>query len=157
MLRELSDGDSGWIVARGGEAWIAYYPLAPFEWRDEPGGDRRLHSPHLKNGAVIQVAPAAAFDSAEAFRAAVEALPLDIATEPSLHVRFTTLRGSALNVAYGETPNVDGVPVDYERWPLFDGPFLRAERGSRRLEIRCGDLGRTLDFERLTVHDTPYA
>ncbi len=48
---------SGWIFCRGGDALIAYRPLAPFEWRTEADGNMRLHSPHLKNGAVLQVAP----------------------------------------------------------------------------------------------------
>jgi len=152
-LRDLSEGDSGWIVVRGGEAWIGYYPLAPYEWRDEPGGDRRLHSPHLNNGAVVQVAPASDFESVAAFRAAVEALPLETATEPVPSVRFTTLAGDTLAVTYGETPEIDGAPVDYDGWPLFDGPFLHAEPGSGTLEMRYGPMRRHLDFNTLTVRD----
>ena len=153
-LHGLEKRESGWIVARGGEAFVAYFPLAPFEWRDEPGGDRRLHSAHLKNGAVVQVAPASDFDSLDAFARAVEALPLTTATEPTPCVQFTTLRGAELDVTYGDIPNVNGAPVDYDAWPLFGGPFLNAERDSRRLTIRHGALSRTLDFDTLTVHDT---
>ena len=62
--------------------------------------------------------------------------------------------GDVLDVRYGETPLVNGEPVDYGAWPLFEGPFLRAERGSRTLEIRYGRARRVLDFNTLTITDS---
>ena len=152
-LQGLEQRPSGWIVARGGDALLAYYPLAPFAWHDEPGGDHRLHSPHRRNGAVVQVAPAQDFPALDAFALAVEALPLSATTDPAPHVRFTTLRGAVLDVRYGAIPQVEGTPVDYDAWPLFDGPFLHAARDSHRLDLCHGALHRTLDFETLTVTD----
>jgi hypothetical protein len=152
-LRDLRTDASGWIFARGGEAYLAYYPLAPYAWRQEPGGDRRLHSPHLKNGALVQAAPAAAFASLEAFAGAVRALLLETATEPVPRVRFRTLGGDTVEAVYGGVPRVNGGAVDYGSWPLFGGPFLEAGRGSRRLELRHGRLRRLLDFDTLTIQD----
>jgi hypothetical protein len=143
---------SGWIFARGGDALIAYYPLAPYEWREEEDV-WRLHSTALKNGAVVQVAPASAYDSFEAFKAAVRALPLETATEPVPSVRFTALHGRELASTYGETPTIDGQVVDYEGWPLFDGPFMHADPGSRTLDLHDGPLHRRLDFDALTITD----
>jgi hypothetical protein len=153
-LTELFEDESGWILARGGETWIAYHPLAPYTWRDEPGGDRRLHSPHRQNGAVVQVAPAHAYPTRDAFCEAVRALPLETATQPTPTVRFTTLRGTPLAITYGATPRIDGTPLDYENWPLFGGQFLQAAPGSKRLTLRHGALRRTLDFETWTITDT---
>ena len=151
----LREGDaSGWIFAQGGEAFVAFYPLAPYEWQQEEAGNWRLHSPHLQNGAVVQVAPASAFASWEGFKDAVRALPLTTGVAPTPHVVFTTLSGDGLTVRYGETPAVNGVAVDYEAWPLFEGPYLQADRGSRRLTIRYGPQRRTLDFETLTITET---
>ncbi len=152
-LSELDDDESGWIFAIGGEAYIAYYPLAPHEWQEEESGDRRLHSPHLKNGAIVQVAPSSSYPTFEAFKAAVNALPVETSTSPTPEVRFTALDGSELHAAYGDVPTVDGRPVDYENWPLFEGPFLKASKDSRSLEIRYGPRQRLLDFERLSVED----
>lgn len=154
-LRHLTEGASGWIVARGGEAWIGYYPLAPYTWRAEPGGDRRLHSPHRRNGCLVQVAPADAFSTPDAFGAALAALPLDVALSPTPAVRFTTLRGTRIDACYGRVPRLDEAPLDYDAWPLFDGPFLWAARDGRRLEMRHGALCRTLDFATRTLHDAP--
>ena len=113
----------------------------------------RLHSTALKNGAVVQVAPASAYASFDAFKAAVRALPLETATEPVPSVRFTALNGHALAATYGETPTIDGTPVDYADWPLFDGPFMHAEAGSRMLDLHYGPLHRRLDFDALTITD----
>jgi hypothetical protein len=150
-LHDLEEDASGWIFARGGRTFIAYYPLAPYEWRDEPDDDRRLHSPHLKNGAVVQVAPESDFASFEVFTSAIQTLPLETTTEPTPHVRIQTLRGATLEATFDETPIVDGIPVDYDGWKLFDGPFLNAERDSKRLEIRHGTARRLLDFETLNI------
>ncbi|HMB91433.1 MAG TPA: hypothetical protein VKP65_11335 [Rhodothermales bacterium] len=149
----LEEDDSGWIFARGGDALIAYYPLAPYEWMDEADGNRRLHSTSLKNGAVVQVAPAADYDSFDAFKEAVRTLPLESAIEPLPSVTFTTLDGTTMQTTYDETPQINGKDVDYEGWQLFDGPFLQAEKGSRQLEMTHGKLHRLLDFNTLTIKD----
>ncbi len=158
-LEDVTEDPSGWIFARGGDALIAYYPLAPYTF--EPLTDaldpsithRRLVSPHLKNGAVVQLAPASAFASFAAFQAAVRALPLETATEPVPTVHFTALNGHRLVATYGETPTIDGAAVDYAGWPLFDGPFTHAAPGSRQLELTYGPMHRLLDFTTLSVRD----
>jgi hypothetical protein len=150
-LDRLDEDESGWIFAVGGEALIAYYPMAPYEWRDHTSGDLRLYSPHLKNGAIVQLAPASAYASVDAFKEAVRALPLEAATDPVPSVRFTTLGGDKLTATYGELPTVNGVPVDYEAWKLYDGLYLQADRGSKTLDLRYGALRRTLNFNTLTV------
>ena len=68
-------------------------------------------------------------------------------------MRFTSLRGAQLEFSYGETPRVNGAAIDYENWPLFEGPFMHAEKGSRRLELRFGKQLRVLDFTTLTITD----
>ena len=150
-LRQLEARPSGWIVARGGDALIALYPLTPVEWRDEPGGDRRLHHPHLKTGLVVQVAPASAFGSLEAFASVVEALGLATATEPTPSVRFATLEGRQLDVTYGDPARIDGQLVDASAWPLWEGPHVQSD--GRRVTLRHGELVRVLDLEGRTISE----
>ncbi|MDZ7269499.1 MAG: hypothetical protein ONB48_18950 [candidate division KSB1 bacterium] len=150
-LARREEDPSGWIFAQGGEALIACHPLATYEWQKDEDGDWRLISRALKNGAVVQIAPAGDFASFEAFKRAVRALPLQATTRPRPGVRFTSLRGAQMEFTYGEIPRVNGVAVDYENWPLFDGPFLHADKGSRKLELRHGRLRRVLDFNTLTI------
>ncbi len=152
-LSRREEDASGWIFAQGGEALIAYFPLAPYEWRKEEDGDSRLFSTRLQNGAVVQVAPASEYSSFGAFKNAVQALPRAIAMHSKPSVRFTSLRGARMEFTFDETPKVNGLAVDDERWPLFDGPFMFSEKGSRKLELRYGKLRRTLDFEAMTIMD----
>lgn len=144
---------SGWIFCRGGDAWIAYRPLAPYSWKPIEGGGQRLFSPYLKNGAVVQVAPASEHATLEDFQRAILALPLSFELEPTPKVEFRSLRGRTLRFTVGQAPAVDGRPLDYANWPLFSGPFLEAAPGSKTLTIRHGNLGRILDFNTNTVRD----
>ncbi|HEY0946642.1 MAG TPA: hypothetical protein VGD81_15290, partial [Opitutaceae bacterium] len=152
-LARREEDASGWLFVQGGNAYIACRPLAPYRWEPYPAGGHRLVSPHLKNGMIVQVAAAREFPSWGAFKAAIRALPLRIGLEPSPRAELTSLRGRRLVCAYGETPRVDGQPVDYGAWPLFGGPYLNAAPGSRQLTLTQGTMKRVLDFATLTIHD----
>jgi hypothetical protein len=153
-LAKLEEDASGWIFAQGGQTYIAYRPLAPYEWRPIEKGGKRLYSPHAKNGTVLQAAAAREFQSWDDFKSTIRALPLAITLEPTPRVRFTNLSGTRLEAAYGEAPRVDGRTVDYAReWKLFSGPYLNAEVGSRQLTLTHGRLQRVLDFNTLTITD----
>src|SRR5207248_2827553 len=123
-LTGLKEDPSGWIFARGGDALIACRPLQPYTWKTIEDGGKRLFSPNLTNGIVVQVAPASEFAGMDAFRRAILALRLEFKLEPKPWVKFASLRGKSLEFKYGEAPHVNGVPLDYEHWPLFGGPFL---------------------------------
>ena len=153
-LADVVDDKSGWIFARGGDALIACRPLQPYSWKLIDGGGRRLFSPYLKNGMVVQVAPRSEFADMAAFRAAILALPLEFHLEPVPSVRFRSLRGKTMSFTYGETPRVDDAPLDYAHWPLFGGPFVEAAVDSEQLTLKYGAMRRTLDFRNLTVTDT---
>lgn len=167
-LEERVEDPSGWIFARGGPVYIAYRPLAPGEWRpvDWTGllkggaggwfstnfaelseGSEVYYSPYLKNGYIVEVVPADAFASYQDFQDKIRSLPLEIKRDPVPSVAFTTLDGTRLEARYGATPAVDGVPVDYSAWPLYDGPFAQAGRESEALEIRHGPETYSLDFK----------
>jgi hypothetical protein len=150
-LAEVRGDSSGWIFARGGDAWIACRPLQPYSWKPIEGGGRRMFSPYLKNGMVVQVAARSEFADIDAFRRAILALPFEKRLEGRPSVRFRSLRGRLLEFTYGEAGRVDGVPVDYGRWPLFGGPFLQADVDSERLTMKFGTTRRVLDFRTLTV------
>src|SRR6185436_5233916 len=92
-LAEVREDPSGWIFARGGDALIACRPLQPYTWKTIEGGGRRMFSPLLKNGIVVQVAARSEFASLEAFRRAILALPLEHKLDPVPSVRFQSLRG----------------------------------------------------------------
>lgn len=152
-LVRLEEDASGWIFVQGGNAYIAYRPLAPYEWKPLEVGGKRLRSPHGKNGTIVQAASVAEFKSWEDFKAAIRALPLEIRLEPTPRVAFTTLRGKKIVCTYGAAPVVDGVKFDYSGWKLFSGPYLNAEVGSGKLTLTHGRLERVLDFNSVTITD----
>ena len=148
-------GAPGWIFVQGGKAFIAYRPLAGYEWKPLDGGGQRLRSPHGKNGTIVQAASAGEFKGWEEFKAAIRALPLAIKLEPTPSVKFTTLRGKKIACTYGAAPRVDGRAVDYAKeWKLFAGPYLNADVGSGTLTMTHGRLRRVLDFNSLTIADS---
>jgi len=164
-LVNVTEDPSGWIFAQGGRAYLAYRPLAGYHWekylhytsgwakvRLDLGG-RILTSPHLKNGTLVQAASASEFKDFAAFKAAIKALPLDFRLEPTPSVAFTSLRGKKITFTYGAAPSVDGRAIDYSKWKLFEGPYLNAEVGGRKLTITHGRLERVLDFNTLTITD----
>lgn len=164
-LVNVTEDASGWIFAQGGNTYLAYRPLASYSW--EPltkfksgwseervaTGDRRLVSPHLKNGTIVQAASVQEFATFEAFKAAIRALPLQFSLEPVPTVQFRSLRGATMRCVYGQAPQLDGKAVDYSHWKLFAGPYLNAEKDSRRLTLTHGRLERVLDFNTLTISD----
>ena len=158
-LTNTTEDASGWIFAQGGPVYIAYRPFAAGEWKpnDWTGllrnggggfistgfsewgvGHRCYVSGALRNGYVVQVAPVRAFASFARFQQAVRALPLTFSTAAAPEATFTALDGTVLHARYGDAPTVNGAPVDFAHWPLFDSPFGHATRGSQRLEITQG-------------------
>lgn len=152
-LKERFEDESGWIFARGGDAYIGYYPLAPYVWEAEEDGSSRLHSTSLKNGAVVQVAPVSEFEGIDGFKRAVVSLPLMVSMDSVPSVDYVSLQGHRMSFTYGQVPTVDGLKLDYEHWPLFDGPYMHADRGSKKLELRYGKTHRVLDFNNLSVRE----
>lgn len=165
-LSDVTEDKSGWIFARGGNTYLAYRPLAPYRWtpfehraggwakETKALGDRLLVSEHLKNGTIVQAASASEFASFEAFKAAINALPLSFKLEPTPTVTFTTLRGKKVAFTYGSTPVVNGQAIDYAKWKLFESPYINAERGSRLITLTHGPFKRILDFKNVAVTDT---
>ncbi|BDC52417.1 hypothetical protein F183_A47320 [Bryobacterales bacterium F-183] len=144
-LLQLKEDPSGWIFAQGGDTYLAYFPLAPYQWKQMANGGRELFSPHLKNGAIVQAADKSEFASFDDFQAKIRALPLKHSTAPTPQVDFTTLRGKRLQFTYGQSP------ISRTNWPMFDSPFLKQAPGSRKLELRHGNLRRVLDFDNLKI------
>ena len=175
--RELThqEDSSGWIFCQAGPAYVGYRPFAPGTWKpmgwtglldrgaggffsaqyaDYSKGSQSLLSQALRNGYIVQVAPARAYKSFDEFKAAVRGLPLHFTLDPVPEVDFTALDGAVLHARYGDTPEIDRVPVDYADWPLIDSPYGRAAPGSHRLEIRYGSERYLLDFNDTVIKDS---
>lgn len=171
-LTDLTEDPSGWIFARGGATYLAYRPLAGYDWIAHRGyrqipsttsgrayervdtGSKVLVSPHLKNGTIVQAAAVSEFESFELFMETIRNLPLAFDLDPTPSLKMRTLRGEEIVCTYGDVPTVNGRAVDYSQWKLFEGPYLNAEKGGHRLVLTHGNLRRVIDFNTLSVVDT---
>jgi len=151
-LKKREIDRSGWIFCHGGDAYIAYYPLADYRWIEEEH-NWRLHSESLKNGAVVQAAPISDFKSFKKFKKKILSLDLKTEKAPEPYVKFTTLHDSLMEFTYDKIPMLNKKLVDYKNWKLFDGPFLYAEKNSKKLEIRYKSLHRLLNFNTLSIKE----
>ena len=73
---------------------------------------------------------------------------------PTATASFTTLDGTTITATYGETPEINGNPVDYDAWPLFDGPFAQAKPGRNEITMRYGDTQRRMNFRDGSIKTT---
>ena len=144
---------SGWIFNRAGGTYFAVYPMMKYTWQEDDAKARRLSSPAGKAGFVVQVAQASEFASFDAFKAAIRALELKTSIHDQPTATFTSLRGKKIEATYGEVPKVNGVPVDFDTWPLFESKYVEADKGSGKMLIKYGNMRHELDFNKLTKRE----
>ena len=153
-LAEVREDPSGWIFARGGDALIACRPLQPYTWKPIEGGGRRLFSPYLKNGMVVQVAARSEFADLDAFRRAILALPLEF------HLTPHALRALPLAARQDAGVHLRTDSASERRRPglralaAIRRPLRGSRGGLRAAHTQIRKMRRTLDFRRLTVTDT---
>ncbi|NND70536.1 MAG: hypothetical protein HKN43_03055 [Rhodothermales bacterium] len=145
-LEHVTEDPSGWIVARGGNVFVGYYPLCPYEWIAEQGGDRRLRSSELRNGAVVQVASIDEVESLEAFLNLLRLRVPEFDVSEHIQVRYETLRGRDVQFAYGMDLIVDGDTIARADHPVYDGPFINADEEGR-ITLSGGGETRELSFD----------
>jgi len=168
--------DSGWILCKAGDTFVGWYPLQPGEWSKEyqlkqqiwnqatgthEGGDDmllrnyRLRSWHLQNGYVIEVRSKAEIGSFEKFAQVLrKRIPQGQMQSGKVAVTFTNIDGKKLEFVYPDQRKIDGRPVDYSQFKLFDGPYLQAGLDSQELTILYKGRKRHYDFKTLQVTET---
>lgn len=126
-INDLRETESGWIIFRGGNALIGFFPLCEYEWIEEADNDRRLRSHDLKNGAVIQVASVDDYDNIDLFENALsESVPSFRLTDVP-QIQYESLCGTRIEFEYNKDPVVNGRPLNLADWPLFAGPFVNVD------------------------------
>ena len=145
-LEDRSVDSTGWIFCRGGNTAVAYYPLKPYLWLRE-GDNWRLRSPHLKNGAVVEVESVHTNSEYRDFMQLVRGQRVDTTGFSRMPtVSFKTLAGDEMRFRYDGPRKLNGTDVDITKTPLYDGPFMKAETGTGIIELHYGGRTRVLDF-----------
>lgn len=152
-LYELIRDESGWIFMHGGNTYIAYYPLQEYDWIEEDV-NWRLRSHVLRNGLVMEVASADDYESFGAFQERIRsnALRTDGFNE-NLTVEYVTSNGDELKFTYPDGRYINGDPVDFSKYRLFNSKFLQADIGSEKLTMTAGGRTRELDFSKLSIRE----
>jgi hypothetical protein len=166
---------SGWILCKAGDTFVGWYPLQEGDWTEEPDspgqqknvlgrpedlppeqrtGNWRFRSHALRNGYVVEVRSRTEAGSFEEFSRKLRArLPKAVLVPESVSVRYTTLGGDRMEFSFPDGRLLNGKRIDYGEFRLFEGPFLNAGVGSRKLTITYKGAKRVLDFSTLIVHE----
>jgi hypothetical protein len=157
----------GWIFCHNRVMLMAFHSAAPCAWADKPWeGNDMLWCNARTNVWVLETAELAdyagggvdaelnRFADAVLHKAKIETAAL---TDGAPHIVYRSLTNHMLDLTWitHKTPDaeqqIDGKPVDYASWKLFDSPWVQQELNSPLLRLRLGSRELTYDFARWTV------
>jgi hypothetical protein len=163
-ILKMVEDTCGWIFCHCGTVMMAIRVIQPYRWAVEDGIHRRLRSEGLRNAVIVQTAQPSDFrlelegkdDAGDQidkdlarFREAVLTTTTHDASameHSSPGVTFQTLTGDRLGIVYNGERTINGVPIDYNGWPLISNPFIHSDINSGILELRHEGKKLILDF-----------
>jgi hypothetical protein len=144
MLDEREVDESGWVFVKAGAAFVAVFPLKPYEWIENDDG-WRLRSHDRRNGFVVEARHEDEFASFDAFKTAVrKSRPDTMASAVPVAVSYRTLSGDSLSFSFGGARAINGREVNLDETPLFSGPYLNGSNG--KLIVSHGNDSWTIDL-----------
>ena len=175
-IRERND--NGWILCQAGRTFLAVKFLRPVEWQEIPEG-WRLVSLGRRNAIIVEVSSFDDFRSFEEFKSRlaetkVESRQIsaaskliytnpygeafDVASTGDLitgiaKLTYTSSYGDVLEISSAGERKLNGYPVPSGRWPLFDGPFIKADERQRTVLLRNDKIWRQLNFAKWEIRD----
>ncbi len=144
---------TGWIFCRGGNTFVAFRPLQPWQWIEEPA-DWRWRSAARVNGVVVEVGSTAEFPSFEAFMTAMRGTRLTSSTAGGgISVDFLTTAGDRMQFSYAGQRILNGTPVAFSKRTLYQSPFVNSEYGSGIITLTYKNQKLVLDFPSATIRE----
>lgn len=148
VIAEKREQD-GWILCRADGIFFAVWTSVPGTWHPQKDHDR-LTIVHPKTAIILEAVAAKDEKSFDAFCARVTANRPTF-DEKTLTATYTTLRGRHLQFTHRGARLVDGVAVNLDTWPLFEGPWLNAHRRTGIITLNYGKERAVLDFNTASV------
>jgi hypothetical protein len=128
---------------------FALRPFTPGLWTEQPD-HFRLTLDSRRTGLIFEAVSARDYASFAEFQERIRKNQLDVDLE-NLRVRYTTSRGVRLEFSYPARRLIDGEPVDFTSWPLYSGPFIKAEPDTQVFVLTQGGAKVVLDFNDFSV------
>lgn len=148
IIAERREQD-GWILARADGIFFAVWTSVPGQWHTEGNYDR-LTIEHPKTAIVLEAVAAKDAGSFDAF-CADRLAHTPTFDQASMTATYTTTRGRQLQFTHHGARLVDGVAVDLDQWPLFEGPWMNAQRNTGIITMTYGEEHMVFDFNTTTV------
>jgi hypothetical protein len=152
-LDERIEDPSGWIFCRAGSVYVAMFPLQPYEWIEEKI-DWRLRSAALKNGIIVEAGSATDDGTFAKFKSAVSrSKPAMKSSEDKLVVDYRTRNGDFMKFEFGGERRLNGTPIEFTAYKLYNGPFVHSEYKSGVIMLTDGKTVRELNFKKATIQE----
>jgi hypothetical protein len=150
-LEERIIDPSGWILCKAGDTYCGWYPLEGGEWTEEHDTPGQVKNAIGRPEDIARSGETGNWRFGK-FCAGLRARrPRAVLKPGAVSVDYTTLAGDRMRFAFPDTRVLNGKTIDLTTTPLFDGPFLHAAVGSRKLSITYGKRKLDLDFTKLTI------
>jgi len=138
---------SGWIFMDTGNAWLAWYPLAPYTWI-EANDHWRLRSTSLKNGLILEAAEYTDYTDFEAFKEQIRSNKIDTSWFASdVMVRYTRSDGRLMRFGVDGIRQIDRERIEWADLPLFKGDRVNSKVPQSSLYIQNKHQTHTIDFK----------
>lgn len=178
-----SQEQDGWIFNKTEQMYFAFKMVKPYQWYYQtptdpanyvkelnPHPTKQLHysynilrSKADTNGWVLDVADIAEYGDLEAFKTAIlttTELNSSAIDETNPRLVYKNLEGNVMDItfdrasaSYNGTHKINGEPIDYDSFKLFDTPWLQQERGSELFTAQYEDEALIYNFYNWTISE----
>lgn len=139
----------GWLL-REGDVYVALRPVnaSEMEWQactnEVQKGYKRLVLTGSRLGLIVEAGDAAEYGDADTFITRIGAAAVDASRLNDQRLDYVSSRGIPFSLHYNDASwfphaSVKGVPLDFERWPICESPYVRSRAGT--LEVNDGRTG----------------
>ena len=149
IIQNRITDQNGWIFCQSDSIYFAVNTFTKGVWH-EADSHYRLTLNNPRTGLVMEVAQISDYPSFDAFQKQIKKNKLEVDLK-NLNVKYTNSRGDKLDFTHGKKRILNGKKIDFEKWPLFDGPFIYSKMGSKIVEIKYGEEKVMLDFNNNSV------
>ncbi|MFD0713118.1 Ig-like domain-containing protein [Paenibacillus sp. GCM10027626] len=172
---------SGWVFSDTGPMYFAFKMIKPYSWYyqtpadpsnkvkpNKPHPTKQLHydynilrSQADKNGWVLETADASEYADFASFKQAVlnrTSLDSSHIDEANPRLVYTNLSGNVMDInfdlasgSYNNTHKINGKPIDYSAYKLFDTPWLQQEQNAALFTASYGGESLTYNFANWSI------